>query len=311
MKVRRTFILSLALLSTACSKKEPDPAGIKQANEKQLRSLSQQITEAEIADDLTSFIQTSSEQAISMPEYQLTLSGRAEIELYYREIFKRQNIKTYQRRVQEFIHLGKTIVEIGTFIKEYTNSESDSLTTLSGQYWNVWAAADGNFTLKGEAFGYFHPVAHPETFIVTVNHLQPDEADVLIEKEIPFELKAYNALMEKGVRNRDGTLRSGFFMEAGSFKPFADTTVTGMDQIKPFLIAYSSRGTVTIDSITCYTYDFEYGGDYLLEYDMFKVAWSRGDVSGRTEGKGIRIWKRQADHSLRLYREIGTHNHLN
>lgn len=310
MKVCLTFILSLALLSTACSKKEPDPGRSREANEQQLRRLSQQITEAEVADDLPSFIQTYSQQAISMPEYQLTLSGRAEIESYYREIFKRQNIKTYQRQVQEFIHLGKTIVEIGTFIKEYTRSENDSLITLSGQYWNVWAAADGNFKLKGEAFGYFHPVAHPETLIVT-NHPQPDEADVPIKNEIPFELKAYNALMEKGVRNRDAMLRSGFFMEAGSFKPFADTTVTGMDQIKPFLKAYSSRGTVTINSIICYTYDFEYDGDYLLEYDMFKVAWSRPDVSGRTEGKGIRIWKRQADHSLRLYREIGTHNQLN
>jgi hypothetical protein len=43
---------------------------------------------------------------------------------------------------------------------------------------------------------------------------------------------------------------------------------------------------------------------------MFKVKWSMPDHSGRTEGKGIRIWKRQEDKSLRLYREIGTHNHF-
>ena len=116
--------------------------------------------------------------------------------------------------------------------------------------------------------------------------------------------------MEKGVRKRDGNLRSEFFMKDGSIYPFADTTVTGMDQIKPYLIAYSSRGTVTIDSIMCYTYDFETLGEYILEYDMFKVKWSVPNFSGRTEGKGIRIWKRQQDKSLRLYREIGTHNHL-
>ena len=134
---------------------------------------------------------------------------------------------------------------------------------------------------------------------------------ILTKKKIPFELKAYNALMEKGVRDRNAMLRSAFFMETGSFKPFADTTVTGIEQIKPYLIAYNSGGKVTIDFIRCYTYDFEYAGDYILEYAMCKVAWSRPDVSGRIEGKGIRIWKRQDDHSLRLYREIGTHNHLN
>ena len=60
----------------------------------------------------------------------------------------------------------------------------------------------------------------------------------------------------------------------------------------------------------CYTYEFETRGEYILEYDMFKVKWSVPNYSGRTEGKGIRIWKRQEDKSLRLYREIGTHNHL-
>jgi len=116
--------------------------------------------------------------------------------------------------------------------------------------------------------------------------------------------------MEKGVRTRNGEERSKFFTEDGIFMPFADTTVTGMKEIKPYLIAYSSRGTVRIDSVMCYTYDFEYANDYIIEYDMFKVRWSFPDRSGRTEGKGIRLWKRQPDKSLRLYREIGTHNHL-
>ncbi len=72
-------------------------------------------------------------------------------------------------------------------------------------------------------------------------------------------------------------------MEA--FYPFADTTVTGMDQIKPYLIEYSSRGTVTIDSIMCYTYDFETLGEYILEYDMFKVKWSVPNYLRKNRGK--------------------------
>ena len=246
-----------------------------------------------------------------MPEYQLTLRGRDEINSFYREIFNRQKIVTFKRKTKEFIHMDSTVVEIGTFEKEYTDSKTDSLLSLEGKYWIVWERQpDGNFRLKGEAFGFFHPVEHPEALVVPMNKRQPDESAILLQRDMPFELKAYNALMEKGVRKRDGNLRSQFFTTDGSVYPFADTTVTGIDQIKPYLIAYSSRGTVTIDSIMCYTYDFETLGEYVLEYDMFKVKWSVPNFSGRTEGKGIRIWKRQQDNSLRLYREIGTHNHL-
>jgi hypothetical protein len=183
------------------------------------------------------------------------------------------------------------------------------LSTLSGKYWNVWTTqSDGNFKLTGESFGYFHQVTHPETLVIPGNSKQPDDSDITSKKEIPFELKAYNALMEKGVRTRDGNLRADFFTEDGTFFPFADTAVTGIGKIRPYLVAYSSGGTVSIDSIMCYTYAFENANEYVLEYDMFKVKWSLPDATGRTEGKGIRIWKRQPDRSLRLYREIGTHN---
>lgn len=282
-----------------------------QAVDERLRQLTQLLTQAERQNDLNAFLQRYDEHAICMPEYQLTLQGLQNIRTFYEGIFQRQHVKTLNRQPLEFIHIGKTIVEIGTFNKEYTGSKSDTIHFLRGKYWHIWeSSGNGNFKLKGEAFGFFHSVKHPETFIIQGSKEQPDESDIILKKEIPFELKAYNALMEKGVRNRDGILRSEFFTADAVIYPFADTVVAGIDKIKPYLIAYCSRGTVTIDSIMCYTYDFENAGDYILEYDMFKVKW-RPDAAGRTEGKGIRIWKRQPDNSLRLYREIGTHNYLN
>ncbi len=299
------------LLLTSCSPEQTDDQNIRHTTEQQLQRLTQNLTESETKDDLNAFLEYYDDQTISMPEYQLTLRGRHEIEIFYREIFKRQNIKSFQRQAHEFVHLGKIIVEIGIFRKEYIDFKTDTLTVLSGKYWNVWKPqSDGSFKLSGGAFGYFHPVDHPEAMIIPMNKTQPDDSTVYSQKKIPFELKAYNALMEKGVRIRDGVLRSEFFTNDASVYPFADTTVTGMEKIKPYLIEYSNRGVITIDSIMCYTYDFEYSGDYILEYAMFKVKWSRPNYSGRTEGKGIRIWKRQEDQSLRLYREIGTHNHL-
>jgi len=280
--------------------------------EERISALSQKHAEAEMNDNLTSFIATYDPKAISMPEYQLTLDGKTAIEAYYANMFQRQDVKSFENVAEEFIHLDNTyVVEIGTFTKRISALLEGSIKTFHGKYWHVWwIAPDGNVKLKGEAFGYFHAIEDPGNHIVDVDYDQPDERDIVNRKEIPFELKAYNALMEKGVRTRDPILRASFFTEDGRFFPYADSTVTGMDEIKPYLTAYSNRGKVSIESIQCYTYDFEQAGNYILEYDMFKVQWSTPDTSGRTEGKGIRIWKRQQDQSLRLFREIGTHNYI-
>jgi len=309
----KTYHFALLLFPALCSCSQERRRDFTQHEivEERLRKLTQKLTNLETTDSLDTFLQFYDDHAIVMPEYQLTLHGQEEIKSFYREIFNRQNIVTFRRQTHEFVHMDNTIIEIGVFSKEFTDAKTDSLISLHGKYWMVWQnQSDGNFKLKGESFGFFHSVEHPESLIVSMGKKQPDESELKLERDIPFELKAYNALMEKGVRTRDGNLRSQFFTKDASVYPFADTTVTGMDRIKPYLIAYSSRGTVTIDSIMCYTYEFETRGEYVLEYDMFKVKWRVPNHSGRTEGKGIRIWKRQEDKSLRLYREIGTHNHL-
>jgi ketosteroid isomerase-like protein len=308
MKVNPIFILILILhLFTSCYEKEGDLAGLQQ-KEQELQKLTQQLTEAEVKDDITSYMQHFSEQAICMPEYQITLDGRNEIEKYYSEIFKRQNIQILNRQAHEFIHLNNTIVEIGTFKKGYTTAGIDSLIVLSGKYWHIWSVLpDGGYKIKGEISNYFYPVAHPESLILSEAQQQPDESQLT---SFPFELKAYNALMEKGVRLRNAPLRYSFFTEDAIIYPFADTIYSGLDQIKPYLTEYSNRRWVSIDTVNCYTYAYEDLNDYMLEYSMFKVKWSRKEIFGRTEGKGIRIWKRQPDKSLRLFREIGTHNFL-
>lgn len=277
-----------------------------------IRQLARNLVRAEVNDNLNALIENYHVHALSMPEYQLTLHGLDEIKRYYKEILKRQNIKSFVLEADEFINLNNAIVEIGTFRKEYLHeSNPDSLIILNGKYWHIWEAGQNNsFKLVSEAFGYFHPVSHPETLKVQVSTGQPDESQILSSKEIPFELKAYNALMEKGVRTRDGALRSSFFTEDARFFPFAEPAIAGIENIKPYIMAYSSRGLVTIDSVMCYTYDFKYYSTYIIEYAMFKVRWTNANGSGRTEGKGIRIWQRQADGSLKLYREIGTHNLL-
>ncbi len=298
----------LVLLFSACSIKNPTDKISFDAVEQRIKKLTEEITELEKKDDLEGFLLHYDKAIISIPEYQLTLTGSTEVRIFYKEIFARQKIKTFKRNTEEIVMIDSIAIEIGTFEKEYQDSKTDSTFTQNGKYWNIWSVKpDARFKIKAEAFGYFHPIKNSETLVVKSNNKQPDESEILLTKQIPFELKAYNALMEKGVRNRDGILRSEFFTDDAQVMPFADSTKRGIEKIKPYLIAYNA-GPVTIDSIMVYTYHYEKFKDYVVEYTMFKVMWTIPQLSGRTEGKGIRIWKRQEDNSLKLFREIGTHN---
>ncbi len=213
---------------------------------------------------------------------------------------------------EEWIDLSGTIVEIGKFSNVYSDPGSgDSSIIRTGKYWNIWEAGpDGAYRLKGEAYGYFRPQENPGVLTVDLGvdrRVNGGSKQTSGASAGSFDLMAYSALMEKGVRDRDGVLRSAFFTDDARVMPFADSTRTGMDQIKPYLIAYDSA-PVTIDSIDVHPYHIEDRGDYILEYTKFSVRFRTPGQQGSMAGKGIRIWKRQADHSLRIFREIGLHN---
>jgi len=298
-----TLFLLVIISFISCSEKKIESGKSKVDFRKKLQEISTLFIESEKNNDLKSRLDYYTTEIISMQEYQPTISGKDELKKYYSEIYDRQNIESYKRKIGEILDLGETIIEIGTFSKEYRNSElKDSVLTQNGKYWNIWKIkSDGEFILKGEALGYFHHLQNPNEVVVDLNSTSSTNSNNL-------ELKAYNALMEKGVRERDGLLRSEFFTDNAEFMPFADSTKIGIKILKPYMIEYNS-GNVKIDSINIYTYDFEIHKDFVLEYNKFDVDWRVPNFSGKTQGKGIRIWKRQEDMSLKIFREIGLHNH--
>ena len=310
MRYLKFIVLSITLsfinIDSVFAQRDKKADNLKQ----KVQKLSDILTVAEKNDDIKKFLTLYEENAISMPDYQPMLRGINEISNFYKEIFQRQSVKNFQRKAEEVINLGKTtIVEIGSFKKEYSATETDSILTLNGKYCYVWnIQPNGSLKIKGEIFGFFQPIQNPENFVVNLQtHL--GESDIYNEDEIPIELRAYNALMEKYVKNGEGALRSQFFTEDGKFMPFAHPTLAGMNELKPYLITYDTRGAdFNFDLLSVYTYDYERFDEYILEYPKVKVEWSTPNASGAVQGKGLRIWKRQEDKSLKLYLEIGTHN---
>ncbi|MDB4292981.1 hypothetical protein N9954_06185 [Maribacter sp.] len=270
----------------------------------QLESLKEASIKAAITKDFGKIEKQYTDDAILMAEYQPTIEGRETIALYYNEIFKRQQIKSYTKEITEIINLDSTFIEIGIFKKVFLEADTDTEQVQNGKYWNTWALAkNDSLKLKGEAFGFFHPIENPNSLLVDLPENGRQAAN-----NVPLELRAYRALGEKGVQERDGILRAEMYSHDGKFMPFADTTKTGMSELQPYLIAYNS-GNVKIDSIHTYTHRYENHQDYILEYSKFYVSWQVPNFSGVTTGKGVRIWKREEDNTLRIFRQLGSHNH--
>lgn len=263
-----------------------------------------------IDEDVDERLRYYARNVISMPEYQPMLRGLTQVRKYYEEMARRQDVRRYDRTIEEIIELDGAVVELGTFEIEYTRRAQASQLHDRGKYWNVWAIQpDGSLKLESETWGYFHPLADPASQYVRMEADASDGVSPPLDQNssVWFELLALNTLMEAAVRNRDGRLRAEFFASDAVFMPHGDSTKRGIEEIRKHLIEYNS-GPVTIDSISIRTYDVRVSAGYVIEYPRFEVAWRTPESSGISSGQGARIWRRDPDCRLRLYREIGTHD---
>ncbi|MBT31334.1 MAG: hypothetical protein CMO01_16895 [Thalassobius sp.] len=311
--MRHQLIVSIiySICICACTTKKYENTDLEEASNKtvdtRILEMNELFINSILNENLEDRLKYYSDEILCMPEFQLSMRGTEMIKTYYSEIFKREEVELLEKEVFEIIPMGKTLVEMGTFKKHYKMADSNEMIKLNGKYCNVWEIQpDEKLMLKAECWGYFHPVEKPESQVVdlkeALTEILPD-----VNNPIAFELAALNALMEKGVQTHDAALRSAFFTQDGMFLPFADSIKTGFTEINEHLIEYTSNN-VSIDSIHVYNQGFEAFDDYVIEYPKFYVAWSLQEAKGISHGKGIRIWKRQADCTLKLYREIGLHN---
>ena len=244
------------------------------------------------------------DDALLLAEYNPLIDGKANIERFYAEIFKRQNILAYQKKTTELFDFGETILEIGEFKKTIQGQQKQE-----GKYFNVWQLLDtGILKLKSETFGFYHPMENPSELSV---HAIKDSVKGLSSrngKNIPLELEAYDARNENIVRDRDSQSAARSYTNDGAYYPFANTKIEGIENLRKHYTAYHS-GTVKIDTIEVWTYDYEPVKDGVLKYNKFYVEWSVPELSGITEGTGLIYYRRQDDNALKIHRQIGLHIH--
>lgn len=267
--------------------------------EQQISVYNAQIIEAAKTKSFAFISDLYDDQSLLMPEYNPLIQSPKNIQNYYEAIYKREEIETYSRETIDLLNLDNRFIEIGLFTKVLTNGKS-----YRGKYMNVWRIdEEQQLKLRAASFGYLHQIENP-------NHLIVKSAAIVPPKPItiPWELEAYNALNERSVIIRNPERSANAYSDDGMYLPFADTIKAGKENLLKHYQAYYHY-PAKIDSIQGVTYAYDQVKDGYIRYTGFYVDWQVPGLAGNTIGTGISYWKRAADNSLRIHRQIGLHIH--
>jgi S-formylglutathione hydrolase FrmB/ketosteroid isomerase-like protein len=267
------------------------------------------LREAMIAGDPDALARLYRADAMSMPEYQPALYGTAQIAAYHRAIGERRRVTGYVPVTSEIFDLGTSVVEIGTFTISWSVA-GGAVEEERGKYIHVWGVeGDGGLRLKSDVRGYFRALPDPAAFFVAMPEGRPPSFGPG-DPGLAQLLRARNDRNAVAVRTHDVEAKIADYAEDAVIMPFADTNKTGIVEIIPYLTTYTNAGrAATFDSVRVWNVGFESSGAYVLEYPKFRVGWRTADASGVVKGGGLRLWRRRANGSLELLRQIGTHDY--
>ncbi len=291
--------ITLMLYSTAFSQKI-DHESIREFNKKYIKMY--------IDMDFSHVKQHYNDSIRVMPEFQKTVLFKENIEKYYQSFFSRFKIKDYSRDIHEILDLGSRIMEIGTF----DISLSDSIETyeLKGKYVNIWKTnSDGEPELFTEAWNYDHVVEFAEKlkFENVPSIRMALEPHITITDNVSFELAGLNALMERTITEKDGRLWAKFYDDDGKSLHSFIPTVIGREKLDKYYLEHATELPV-FEKLDIRTDRIDELQGYVVEYATAIANWRMNEHSGVSTSKNIRLWKRQPNGSLKIYRLIAMYD---
>jgi ketosteroid isomerase-like protein len=249
--------------------------------------------------------------SVSGPDYQPRLYGPESIGRYYRTLASRQRVAAYARQTTEILRLDDgSLLETGRLEITYTPAAGGPSQSHQGRYANLWRRqADGALKLKAEVWGYFQRVDDPASYSLGEAGTS-GRAALPGDPVVEAELETLNAVDAEAVKTHDAPAKVARYADDAVYMPFADTPKVGIEEIRAHLTRYTDQGGgATFDSVKVWNEGFEVLDGYVVEYPKFEVHWRAGADSGVVSGGGLRLWRRDADCSLKMLRQIATHDH--
>ncbi len=245
-----------------------------------------------------------------MPEFQQVMIGKEQLKVYYQAYFNRFDPENYQRSWEEVLDLGKLVYEQGQFSMKMVLKNADKSQEVSGKYVNLWQKQeDGSLVLITEAWNYNHgldfedQMKFPEVPSVNVAL----QAHLPIDNAIRFELAALNHLMEATVSQHAAEIWAQFYTEDGKFLYSRNPIYHGQKELSAFLKIHAAEMPI-FEKLDIRNDRIDHLGAYVVEYSSHIAIIRNGNFSGVFTGKDLRIWRRNADGSLKIFRHIAMYD---
>ncbi len=245
-----------------------------------------------------------------MPEFQRTVLGKDNALAYHGAFSARFDVQQFDQNAVETLDLGTRVVELGTFTLKMTRQSTGQAHTLQGKYQHLWQKqANGRLSLLTQAWNYSHPVTIGEDLkFAGIPAVQVAyQAHVPVNSNISFELAALNRLMEEAFTQHDAKLAAQFFTDDGAFIYSSNPMYRGRQALDAFFEGHM-RQLPVFEKLDCRTDRIDALEGYVIEYASHIAIVKDGDYSGVNTGKNLRIWRREKDGSLKMFRQIAMYD---
>lgn len=246
-----------------------------------------------------------------MPPFQKTVIGKSNVRAYHTAFANRFTVRDYTRTELEVLDLNGQILETGTFTMRVLINKTGKEQVLRGKYLDLWIAlGNGELKLLTEVWNYdeFYADIHEQLRFDEVPAIHTALLpNVPVNNSISFELAALNRLLDEAVTNHDGNTWSLYYADDAMLLASYYPICSGKRAVDEYINTHVKELPV-FEALDIRNDRIDYLGNYVIEYASHIASWKNGNSSGVSLGKNIRIWKRDPDHSLKLFRSIGTYD---
>jgi ketosteroid isomerase-like protein len=272
-----------------------------------LAQLNKQIAAAWIQHDATKLLRIYAGNAVSMPEYHLTLFGKAAIARYLGEWMDSARTSSYSRQTHDITETGGYLVETGAFSNKF--SLRQKTVDYEGKYLNVWRVMpDGSLQLVSEITG---STGNVERADLPLSALQIPDSTILPKPKADQTSTAIQSLDDEVaalVVLRRGKDFAKYYADDAIYMPYFMPMLIGKAAIDSYYIEHEDPNAM-IDAAHIGKTRIISTGDYVLGEGYYKVDWGgSGSTHGTVTGKNISVWKRGPTGQLLLFRQMAVHD---
>ncbi len=245
-----------------------------------------------------------------MPITQPTVFGAGNAAAYYRAFLAKFAVQGYSRTCVGQYDLGPQLVEIGRFAQKLAHKETGEVFNLNGKYLDVWEKRpDGRLQLVTSAWNAdtWLPQSELMRFPEVPSVRTAFAPRASLDSAIGFELAALGLLHEAAVIQHDARLWSRFYADDAIMLSNNGGLQDGRKAVDDYIAAHCPELPI-FEKLDLRNDRIEEIGNYVFEYASQVANWRRGENSGVSTGKNLRIWRREPGQGLKVILSIGSYD---